>query len=87
MTIEINHEHVKPACAGFTSLFYAPFNGELRKDQIRRVAAAKIICESCPFIEQCLTTALENGEKYGVWGGVELSGRAGKMVAAQSNQQ
>ena len=33
-------------------------------------AAAKKLCRSCPVIEKCLQYALDNGEMYGVWGGM-----------------
>lgn len=30
---------------------------------------AKKVCRACPVREQCLAYALENGERWGVWGG------------------
>jgi WhiB family redox-sensing transcriptional regulator len=32
--------------------------------------AAKAMCARCPVTEQCLEYALENNERYGVWGGL-----------------
>jgi len=32
-------------------------------------AAAKRICQSCAVREVCLEYALENGERFGIWGG------------------
>ncbi|MCC7078652.1 MAG: WhiB family transcriptional regulator [Acidimicrobiia bacterium] len=32
-------------------------------------APAKAICASCPVRAECLEYALENREKYGIWGG------------------
>ncbi|MGH9222231.1 MAG: WhiB family transcriptional regulator [Acidimicrobiales bacterium] len=32
-------------------------------------AAAKAICARCPVSDLCLTVALRNGERHGVWGG------------------
>ncbi|WP_308297111.1 WhiB family transcriptional regulator [Streptomyces sp. UNOB3_S3] len=34
------------------------------------VALAKKMCERCPVIAACLQQALENGEQYGVFGGL-----------------
>jgi WhiB family redox-sensing transcriptional regulator len=33
-------------------------------------AAAKRVCMSCPVRVQCLNYALENDERFGVWGGL-----------------
>ena len=32
-------------------------------------AAAKAICARCPVSDLCLSVALRNGERHGVWGG------------------
>ena len=32
--------------------------------------AAKRLCKTCPVIQECLQYALDNREKYGVWGGL-----------------
>lgn len=32
--------------------------------------AAKKICNTCDVIDECLSHALENGEKFGIWGGL-----------------
>jgi hypothetical protein len=42
-------------------IFYPPKGGP-SADAIR-------ICDRCPVENQCLTYALENNERYGVWGG------------------
>ena len=49
-------------------------------------ALAKKLCRTCPVIEECLEYALENGEMYGVWGGMgnserKLLRRRGKLRA------
>jgi WhiB family redox-sensing transcriptional regulator len=31
--------------------------------------APKKICATCPVTEQCLEFAMENDERFGVWGG------------------
>lgn len=32
--------------------------------------AAKMICRQCPVKEPCLDLAIQNGESFGVWGGM-----------------
>jgi WhiB family redox-sensing transcriptional regulator len=34
-----------------------------------RVKAAKAICATCPVATQCLQSATDNRERWGVWGG------------------
>jgi WhiB family redox-sensing transcriptional regulator len=36
----------------------------------REARPAKRICLLCPVRQICLETALRNGERYGVWGGL-----------------
>lgn len=33
------------------------------------VSEAKAICRACPVQQECLTYAVNNGEKFGIWGG------------------
>lgn len=33
------------------------------------------VCQGCPVIERCLSAALENGEQYGIWGGLTTDER------------
>lgn len=35
-------------------------------DQVLR---AKAVCRTCPVVRQCLSYALETGERAGIWGG------------------
>lgn len=43
-------------------LFYPEKGGSTRE--------AKKLCASCPVRETCLEYALDNEERYGIWGGV-----------------
>ena len=38
-------------------------------------AAAKRICRACPVAAECLTSALDNNEAYGIWGGLTSAER------------
>jgi WhiB family redox-sensing transcriptional regulator len=54
--------------------------GELTKvffsDELRDIARAKRICETCPVLAECLEGALIRHEPWGVWGGqLFLSGK------------
>jgi WhiB family redox-sensing transcriptional regulator len=47
---------------------------------------ARSICEqACGVAEECLTYAYLSGEKYGVWGGVNLTGA--RMTKGQHSAQ
>lgn len=35
----------------------------------RLLTKAKSLCQNCPVLRDCLVTALERNESYGVWGG------------------
>lgn len=39
-------------------------------DKGESTAAAKSVCQGCPVRAECLSFALENRERYGVWGGL-----------------
>lgn len=50
----------------------ANYTRELR----RRFAIAKRLCAECPVRSACLRAALDNGEAFGVWGGLDADQRA-----------
>ena len=39
------------------------------------IETAKAICDGCPQTLRCYALAVENGEEYGVWGGVNFTAR------------
>lgn len=41
--------------------------------------AALELCRSCPVQADCLRYALENGEMYGIWGGMRESDRRARI--------
>ncbi|MGS0684493.1 WhiB family transcriptional regulator [Nakamurella sp. GG22] len=64
------------ACRGMdSSTFYHP-TGEPIDVRGNRIAAAKIICNQCPVITECLDHALRVREPYGIWGGLSEAERA-----------
>ena len=51
------------ACQDTTVDFYS------QKTEVKR--EAKAICNSCPVKKICLQTALDNNERFGIWGGAD----------------
>lgn len=62
------------ACRGEDlDLFFGPPTGDDREygpAKSEREAEAKWLCSLCPVRTECLESALANGERYGVWGGL-----------------
>ena len=52
----------RAACAGAPTPMFFPERGEQTKH-------AKAVCKSCPVRVDCLTTALDENEKFGIFGG------------------
>jgi hypothetical protein len=48
-------------------------------DEVLDIARAKAICAKCSVATECLASALERGEMWGVWGGELLHN--GRVVA------
>jgi len=44
---------------------------------------AKRVCESCPVREECLKYAMDNDERFGIWGG--LSERERRRLRKQAS--
>jgi WhiB family redox-sensing transcriptional regulator len=50
------------ACKGHTPDLWFPPRGAAS-------TKAKQICNSCPVKTECLTHAMQHGERFGIWGG------------------
>lgn len=48
--------------------------------------AARGVCAECPVRAACLAWAVENGEKYGMWGGLSEAQR-GKLIVEYRRRQ
>lgn len=55
------------ACAPHPKEWWFP-DGD-RRTIWHQSARAKTICNTCPVREECLAYAIENDERYGIWGG------------------
>ena len=45
-------------------------------DASQPTRAARDVCKACEVREPCLEVALENDERYGLWGGLDANQRA-----------
>jgi len=50
-------------------------------------ASAKAICAGCPVRAACHARAVQNGERYGIWGGVNLEAEQRARPAAVGERQ
>ena len=41
---------------------------------------AKVVCQRCPVIAECLADALDNRIEFGVWGGMSERGRRAMLL-------
>ena len=65
MTVREAPECSRAACRGLsTGLFYPAQGGNAGSH------AAKAVCAACPIRTECLDYAIENGERFGIWGGM-----------------
>jgi WhiB family redox-sensing transcriptional regulator len=64
------------ACQSLPSeMFFHP-DGERGPSRRNRDSAAKVVCASCPVINECREHALNVQEPYGIWGGLSEEDRA-----------
>ena len=50
-----------------TNDFYPDFSAKGAAKQVREM---KMVCRKCPVILDCLQSALDNNEQFGIWGGM-----------------
>ena len=67
----------KANCLGVDPELFFPERGASTRE-------AKEVCRGCIVREQCLEFALQNGEKFGIWGG--LSERERRRIRRQRAQ-
>ncbi|MDQ3312587.1 MAG: WhiB family transcriptional regulator [Actinomycetota bacterium] len=71
------------ACRGVNGRdFFAPAQGERRRERREREARAKDVCRGCAVRGECLEAAIANDERYGVWGGLTDAERARRYPRA-----
>lgn len=68
MAMDWRHE---AACQGMGSDLFFPVAMPGTPMYDREVAEAKSVCADCPVRSDCLAWALDSGQDYGVWGGVD----------------
>lgn len=56
------------ACKGASDDLWFPERGEPAHH-------AKAVCRECPVRQACLDYAIENGERWGIWGGMTVRER------------
>jgi len=59
-------------------LFFPPGDGPATE--------ARQICSQCPVRDDCLTYALDAGEQYGIWGGLDPTERRNLRRRHRSNR-
>jgi WhiB family redox-sensing transcriptional regulator len=59
------------ACRGLDpELFFSSDDIVNRQERLEREAEAKAVCTRCTVRNDCLSYALDAGERYGIWGGL-----------------
>ena len=60
----------RASCRNLATEFFFPNRGHPKKEVVK-------ICNSCPVQEECLSFAVVNGERQGMWGGLTSGARRG----------
>lgn len=68
----------RAACAGMSP------DDWFHDDRSSNYDAAKRVCATCTVRDECLQFAIDNGERYGVWGG--LSPKQRRALAAEQRE-
>ncbi len=61
---------VAARCRGMRLSLFFPSEEDGEESQ-----GAKQICSECPVLDECLESALDTGEQYGIWGGMTFRER------------
>jgi WhiB family redox-sensing transcriptional regulator len=62
--------------------WFFPPDREQAKARTTRITKAKAVCAQCPAVMACREFALDNGEVFGVWGGLSEDDRERFVVRA-----
>ena len=66
---------LEAACRGMADTWFFPPDREQAKARASRISRAKAVCAHCPALIACRDYALNNGEVFGVWGGLSEEDR------------
>lgn len=77
MTLRIPAWRTKASCRGRVDLDFVDPSAE-------QLVECRALCTGCPVAEQCLAEALDNGEAWGIWGGLNTDER--EQLAEQTGQ-
>jgi WhiB family redox-sensing transcriptional regulator len=61
------------ACRAEDPELFFPPDDERSAERETRVAWAVAVCHSCPVQAACYAAAVANGERWGIWGGVDFT--------------
>lgn len=61
---DVNDWRKRAVCRGLDPEMFHPAQGAVVQAQ-----AARAVCRTCPVADECLESALVNGEHIGIWGG------------------
>ena len=71
LTSAVGNWQPRALCRGNHShLFFPPSTFERKDERERREMRAKAICKACPVKGNCLESAVDIREPYGIWGGL-----------------
>jgi WhiB family transcriptional regulator, redox-sensing transcriptional regulator len=73
---------LQAACRGMDVTWFFPPEREQAKARTSRISRAKAVCAHCPALIACRDFALDNGEVFGVWGGLSEDDREKVVMAA-----
>ncbi|MEU4802844.1 WhiB family transcriptional regulator [Actinosynnema sp. NPDC023587] len=84
---EVPDWHEAGICRAFPELSWVhpgaadPFSRPLKAEREVAELACRVICAACPVRLACALGALERGERWGIWGGLDFTDR--KAVAKE----